>query len=324
MSSPPPLLIVVLNFRTAAITIDCLHTLAAEYKDHPEFHVALIDNASGDDSVPKIRAAIAENGWAEWITFEALDKNLGFAGGNNYVLRNAMELANPPQFFLLLNSDTLVRKGCLRYCVQVMEKQSDIGALSCMLLNRDGTVQNVCRKFPTPLRETVRAMGLPWQLPSLFSWADLEDRGWDRRSGPRDVDWIGGAFLMTRLETLQRAGLMDEGFFFYGEDCEWCFRIWKSGFRVHFDPSVETVHLGGASSDNTRMRNRSRDVHTWRARFRVQRTCYGPLSEGVVRAAYIVQFAFSTAFMKLTGRTDSPKYQNTLEGLRQLTGPLDP
>jgi hypothetical protein len=289
--------------------------------------VVLVDNASGDDSVPKIREAMRANGWdgAPWLDFRPFEKNLGFAGGNNAVLREFLASADCPPYLMLLNSDTLVRAGCLEYCLGVMDKDPKIGAMSCMLLNRDGSVQNVCRKFPTPLREGVRAMGLPWILPALFKWADLEDAGWDRKAGPRDVEWIGGAFFLARAETLRKAGVLDEEFFFYGEDCEWCHRIWKHGWRIHFDPGAETVHLGGASSDTKRMRNRTREMHTWRARFLVQRKCYGPAAEALSRSIYAAMFALRFAWLTLRGgrKRDPEKYDHLRENFAMVTGRLD-
>jgi GT2 family glycosyltransferase len=301
----PSLVVVVLNFRTPDVTIDCLLTLAAEAPQNPGMKVILVDNASGDDSVPRIEAAIRDNGWsADWLEFRPLEKNHGFAGGNNLILLEQMALEHPPQYLLLLNSDTLVRPGCIAYCTRVMDADPKIGALSCMLRNRDGTVQNICRKFPAPLVEAVRAFGLPWLAPGLFRWADLEDSGWDRTAGPRDAGWISGAFFFARTDALQESGVLDREFFFYGEDCEWCHRIWKHGWRIRFDPGAEIVHLGGASSDATRVHNRQREIYTWRARFLVQRKCYGPLAERFVRGCYLTMYALRIGFARITGRTE--------------------
>jgi len=320
----PRLTVIVLNFRTPDVTIACLRTLAPEAGANPGMRVILLDNASGDDSVPRLEAAIRENGWdGGWLEFRPMETNLGFAGGNNLVLREQMAVKDPPAYLLLLNSDTLVHPGCLAYCTKVMEADPKIGALSCMLRNRDGSVQNVCRKFPHPLRESARAFGLPWFLPPLFRWADLEDSGWDRTAGPRDVDWIGGAFFCGRTAVLREAGVLDQEFFFYGEDCEWCHRLRKHGWRIRFDPGAETVHLGGASSDSTRVRNRQRDIYTWKARFLVQRKCYGPLAERFVRGSYIAMFALRLGFARITGRGHSEKAAELREGLSMLLGPLD-
>lgn len=312
--------IVILNFRTPEVTLDCLATLAAEYALWPQFKVVLVDNCSGDDSVPRIEAAIQENNWTTWLEFRPFPKNLGFAGGNNVVLKEWLASADCPPFLLLLNSDTLVHPGCLQRSVEAIQADSGIGALSCQLLNRDGSVQNICRRFPRPDRETVRAFGLPWIFPKWFQWADLEDEKWDRRRETRDVDWISGAFFLARAETLKKAGVLDEDFFFYGEDCEWSYRVWKSGYRIRFDPRAEIVHLGGASSDATRVRNRTRDLYTWKARFLTQRKCYGPLAEWWVRGCYITVFAARAASLRIRGQGATQKYADMREGLSQLLG----
>jgi len=319
--------VIVLNFRTPEVTIDCLDTLAEEWKRWPGFHVVLIDNASGDESVPKITKAIEEAGdWDAWLEFRPFEKNLGFAGGNNVVMRECIERADPPAYVLLLNSDTLVKPNCLETSVKVMDADPKIGAMSCMLLNGDETVQNVCRKFPRPDREAFRAMGLPWLLPKLFEWADLDDLSWDRRAGPRDVEWIGGAFLLARTEALAKAGVFDEDFFFYGEDTELCFRLWKSGYRVHFDPSSETVHLGGASSNSKKMRNRTKEILTWRARFGVQKKCYGSWASFLSRAVYACVFLGRWGLSIIRGgKKKNPEFTEEMwEGFRQVTGPLEP
>ena len=302
------LTVIVLNFRTPGITIDCLRALAPEAAQNPEMRVILIDNASGDDSVAKIEQAIRKNGWnAPWLVFRPLQTNLGFAGGNNLILREQMVQTHPPKYFLLLNSDTLVSPGCMATCMAIMDADPKIGALTCMLRNRDGSVQNACRKFPTPFLASIGAFGFPWLFPRLFHWANMDDEGWDRTTGPRDVEWIGGAFFLVRTKSLQEAGILDEDFFFLGEDCEWCHRIWKNGWRIRFDPSTEIIHLGGASSDNTRLHNFTKNVHIWKARFLVQRKCYGPIAESVVRSIYLAMFALRIGLLRLTLQGHSEK-----------------
>ena len=325
MGSPCTLAAVILNFRTPEITIDCLRTLAPEAASDPGLRVILVDNASGDDSVPTIQRAIEENGWTGgWLDFRPFEKNLGFAGGNNAIFEELLASPDCPEYLLLLNSDTLVHAGCLSYCRSVMDADRKIGALSCQVFNKDGTIQNVCRKFPRPDRETARALGLPWMLPKLFGWADLEDLGWDRTSGPRDVDWVGGAFMLLRREAVREAGMLDPEFFFYGEDCELCHRLWQRGWRVRFDPGNSIVHLGGASSDGKRMRNRTKDILTWKARFRVQRMCYGAWAEHWIRGVYIFSFGLRKMLMTLAGKTGTPEFEGIREGYDQLTGPLEP
>lgn len=317
------LVIHILNFRTPGLTIDCLETLAEERKRGDEFKVCLIDNASGDDSVPTIRAALEEKGWQDWVDFEALDKNLGFAGGNNYLIRKCLEQENPPPFQLLLNSDTLVHPDCLKQSVDWMKTHPEAGAFSCMLRNQDGTVQNVCRHFPRPDRETVRALGLPYVFPKMFSWADLENPDWDRETArSREVEWVGGAFLLVRTEAVRQVGVLDDSFFFYGEDTEWCFRFRKKGWKVMFDARPEITHLGGGSSDSTRLLDKRKEILTWKARFHVQKQCYGSISAIWIRSVYIFAFGLRSLWLILKGQGHTETARSIRSGFGTLTHPL--
>ena len=318
------LAIIIINYKTPGYTIACLRTLAPEMAAWGDgAQVLLIDNASGDDSLPRIRHAIEQNGWSTWVDLIESEKNLGFAGGNNYCIRKVLEESVAPEWILLLNSDTLVDPGCLAYGRQVMQQQPNVGAFSCMLHNRDGSVQNVCRKFPRPDRETVRALGLPYFFPRLFGWADLEDMGWNREDSARAVEWIGGAFMFLRTEAVRQAGLMDESFFFYGEDIAFCHSFWKCGWTIWFDPGSSITHFGGGSSDPTRMLDQRKDILTWYARFHVQRQCYGRIAAVWLRAVYTSAFALRLAWLAVSGRRNTPIFRSIASGLHTLTHPLD-
>jgi hypothetical protein len=182
------------------------------------------------------------------------------------------------EYILLLNNDTVVHPGTIATCVQAMQADAGIGVMSCLLTNPDGSMQNAARKFPTPVRAIVSSFGLPWKLPRLFGWADIEDAGWDRLKVKRDVDWLGGAFLFIRAAILPMTGFLDENFFFGGEDVEFCHRVWKAGFRCHYDPAASITHIGGQSSgpETTLPKQQSR--------YMLQRKCYGLLAAMVLRA----------------------------------------
>jgi N-acetylglucosaminyl-diphospho-decaprenol L-rhamnosyltransferase len=110
------LAIIIINFRTPQYTLDCLASLVPERADLPGLQVVLIENASGDDSEPRLRAGLAEHGWSDWVTFLPQEKNLGFAGGNNAGFRHVLAQPDAPDFILLLNSDTLVHRGLPQDC----------------------------------------------------------------------------------------------------------------------------------------------------------------------------------------------------------------
>ena len=273
-------LVVVVNFRTPDLTVSCLRSLVGQRGEGVSLRVVVVDNASGDGSTEGIQRAVREGGWGGWVDVVETARNGGFAYGNNRGIEAGLARYRP-RYVLLLNSDTVVHSGCLRRCIEVMDGDERIGAMSCCLLNGDGSVQNVSRRFPTPARMIVSALGLPWRS-RLFAWANCDDLGWDRRIGGRDVDWLGGAFLFVRGQVLGRIGGLDERFFFYGEDIEFCHRVWRAGYRCYFDGAATTTHLGGQSSDPERLPARSRVATMWKARYLVQRLCFGRLAAWAV------------------------------------------
>jgi GT2 family glycosyltransferase len=289
------LLIAVINYRTPELTVACLRSLAPEVSAGSGIRVIVVDNASGDGSLEKLRAAIHENGWSAWAELLPSARNLGFAGGNNLAIAHG----EPAEFVLLLNSDTVVHPGCLRRCLEVMGSDPRIGAMSCRVLNADGTIQNVARKFPTPSLVTAAAFGLPWKLPSLFRWADAEDLGWDRTATARDVDWLGGAFLFVRASVFDGRVRLDDDFFFYGEDVEFCHRIHRRGFALRYDPVASIVHLGGGSSDPSRLPSGLQSLQQWRARYLVQRKCWGRTASIWLRAVDLVATALELTISAL-------------------------
>ncbi|MGA3067348.1 MAG: glycosyltransferase family 2 protein [Tepidisphaeraceae bacterium] len=298
--------IVIVNYRTPQLTLDCLTSVAAQINDVPETRVALVDNASGDSSVSFLRDAIARYGW-NWIKLVTSPVNRGFAGGTNLGLEALKQIQPQSQFILLLNSDAMLKPNVLRYVVEQMQADPTVGVMSCMLLNSDHSVQNTARRFPTPARLAAYSLGLPWHFPRAFAWADLDEPGWDRRTLARDVDWVGGAFMLIRRQTLDGLGPLDERFFFYGEDAEFCHRAWKHGWRVRYDPGAAAVHLGSASSDPTRLAARHRNAFSWQARYQLQRRCYGRLAEMFIRAVDIASFGLRYLKLRLSGRQDSPE-----------------
>ncbi len=313
----PDLLVVIVNFRTPDLTIQCLRSLAPEVASlggPARVRVIVVDNASGDDSVARLTAAI-EHEFASWCRLVVSPRNGGFAYGNN----RGIEAGGPARHTLLLNSDTIVAPGCLAHCLRVMDEDAGIGAMSCRLLNADGSVQNVCRRFPTPMRLIVSATGLTWKLPRLFAWANTEDPAWDRATTRRDVDWLGGAFLLVRGEVMGALKGLDEGFFFYGEDIEFCHRVWRLGYRCHYDPRVTTTHLGGSSSDPTRMASAARSTHHWRGRYLVLRTCHGVLAAWLVRAVDVLAYSLRALGHRLLRGAASSGYAHHRDVLRVIT-----
>ncbi len=273
------LAIVILNYRTPDLVTQCLESLVME-REGVRFVVIVVDNNSGDGSVDRIEEDIRSNQWEKWVSVIRSDSNRGFAGGNNL----GLALVKDSPYVLLLNSDTIVHSGCLARCLSVLKSRSDIGALSCRLLNSDGSIQNAARKFPDPIRTTLCATGLPYRLPKWFGWAITQDPDWDRATECRPVDWLGGAFLMVPQAVLQEIGYLDEDFFFYGEDVEFCHRVHRAGYLCWYEATVSTIHLGAGSSDVTRLPPAQRNRHRVVGRYLEQRKLYGRWAELLVRS----------------------------------------
>jgi N-acetylglucosaminyl-diphospho-decaprenol L-rhamnosyltransferase len=301
------LLIIIVNYRTPDLTLNCLASLAPQIDDVPETQVTVVDNASGDESVPYLNLAIKKNGWERWVSVLASKQNLGFAGGNNRAMDGLLDHPEAG-YVLLLNSDTIVRPGVLKHCYEKMNDDSRIGIMSCLLLNSDETVQNTARRLPTPWRMAASSFGLPWIWPKAFGWAELDDPGWDRRKESRQVEWVGGAFMFVRRKVIDKLGGLDTRFFFYGEDVEFCRRAQKHDWIIWYDPAAAVVHLGGASSDPSRLAPKDRDTMKWQARYLIQRSCYGLAAEIFLRTVDIASSSLRFLKMLFLRQNHSPEY----------------
>jgi GT2 family glycosyltransferase len=268
-SSAIDLLVVIVNFRTPRLTGQCLQSLADERRAlGRRMVVCVVDNASNDDSVTQLRQMIDQHGWSAWCQLFPLSENRGFSGGNNAALRYGPN----SEYVLLLNSDTVVHPTCLKTALACLDRSPDIGMVSARLMQPDGQVQTQARRFPTPGREALTTLGLPWRCPNLFRWAWSEDPAWDRSRVGGDVDWIGGAFMLLRRRMLRDIGLLDESFFFFGEDVELCLRAARAGWRRYYEPKAVITHYGGGSGNGTPIRLKPT---FWDARYRLQQRCFG-------------------------------------------------
>lgn len=302
------LAVVILNYRTALMTLNCLESLAPQIEQIPDARVIVVDNASNDGSAEHLRDESAARNW-HWLRIITLPTNVGFSAGNN---RGLNEIGHS-EFVLLLNSDTLVHERCLEHCMQVMRSDQTIGTMSCLLLNREGTPQVTARRFSPPVRQYVCALGLPWRIPSLFGWANPEDK-WDRRTTRRDVDWICGAFMFCRADVLKQLGGLDEDFFFYGEDYELCHRIHRAGYRIHYDPAVATTHFGGGSSQ-IRQQNLELLRHSWRGRYLIYRKIHGRVATWILRGIDLANYGGTTLIRRIIGKHESSRHSASIFSL---------
>ncbi|MBW3624944.1 MAG: glycosyltransferase [Armatimonadetes bacterium] len=199
--------------------------------------VIVVDNASSDDSV---RMAEEQFPWAQVI---ANERNVGFSAGNNVGIRAAKG-----RYLLLLNPDTVVHGDALDTLVEFADAHPDTGIVGAKLLNRDGSLQYSCRRFPTLANGFFRDTPLGRLFPKNRYNRDYLMTDWDHRS-PREVDWVSGAAMLLRRECLDGIGLLDEAFFMYCEDVDICYRAWQQDWKVRYCPDAVITHLIAQSSD---------------------------------------------------------------------------
>jgi GT2 family glycosyltransferase len=239
------LLVVVLCYRVPELTMDCLRSIAPQIRDVPRARVVVCENGTGAETVKRLREFILSNNWSDWATLQAISPNVGFTGGNNAVLRPAMKWAHPPKYFLLLNADTIVQPGALRCLYEAMERSPEIGIMGANLVGMDGRGQ-VCRfRDHTPLSEFLRGAG-----SSLVNrMVGREAFQLEPSSDAAYYEWISFAAGMIRSDVVRDVGLLDEGYFLYFDDADYCRMARKAGWRIGYCDEARIIHLEGQSNE---------------------------------------------------------------------------
>ncbi|MGE5756908.1 MAG: glycosyltransferase family 2 protein [Planctomycetaceae bacterium] len=282
---PSALLIVIVNYRTAGLTIDCLRSLQAEVGALPEARVVVVDSASGDDSVGRLATAISQHGWEGWARVQPLAHNGGFAAGNNAAIRPALRGTAPPRFVLLLNPDTIVRPGALGALVEFMESRPEVGIAGPRLEEADGTPQRSAFRFHSIWSELEGGLRLGLATRLLARWVAAPPVP----EGPGPADWVSGACLLVRREVFEAIGLLDEGYFMYYEEVDFCRRARRAGWPCWYVPQARVVHLVGQSTGIGRRTRRP--AYWFRSRRRYFLVHHGPVSTLLADLAWSLGFA---------------------------------
>ena len=235
MSSPaaagadPDLSIVIVNWNGRELVLDCLASIR-DAKLGLAAEVIAVDNASTDGSVEAIRRQFPE------VRVVALDRNIGFAGGNNRGLE-----CMRGRHALLLNSDTIVLRGALERCVAYLDDHPEVGVVGPQLLNPDRSKQNCIHNSPTVLSELFSQSLLRRLWPTRYPGRRVE------YSAPIEVEAVLGACLFARREVIEQVGPLDEEYFFQLEDTDWCHRVRAADWKVVHVPDARVIHLYGES-----------------------------------------------------------------------------
>jgi hypothetical protein len=235
--------IIIVNFRAWRLAADCLESLAGEADRLPGLRVRVVDSASGDDSVAQLSGLIARRSWT-WASVMPLTRNGGFACGNNAAVRDELRRADPPDHLMLLNPDTVAKPGAVGELSRFLEQHPRAGIAGSSLLNAQGGRESAAHRDFSPWTELDDGarLGLLTRLLARHALTlPVSDH-------PLRCDWVSGASMMVRREVFQRIGLMDEGYFLYFDEVDFCRRARLDGWEVWHVPASTVVHLEGAST----------------------------------------------------------------------------
>lgn len=236
--------IIVVNYRTADLVIDSLRSLSGQIVDLKGGQVVVVDNASGDGSVEKLGGAIDHAGWAAWANIMPMDRNGGFAFGNNAGIRAALAAPRPPDYILLLNPDTVARPAAIEALISFMDVHPEVGIAGSRLQNRGGGFDCTAHNVPSPLGELDGGARLGILSRVLHRYVVTPPM----RDLEHQCDWVSGASMVVRRQVFHEIGMLDEGYFLYFEEADFCCRAKTAGWQVWYVPQSVVLHLQGAST----------------------------------------------------------------------------
>lgn len=232
---------IIVSWNAKTFLLSCLESIVRTVHD-VKYEIIVVDNASDDGSPEAVEMHFPQ------ARVYKLENNLGFAAGNNRGIARSHG-----RWLCLINSDVELLPHCVEGLAHLMVNSPDIGLVAPRILNPDHTLQRSCRRFPSLWHSFCSALGLSAIVPNSEFFGGTLMRWWPHDI-QRDVDVVSGCFWFVCRDAFASIGGLDEDFFMYGEDIDWCRRLHTRGWRVVFAPVGEAIHYGGASSRNQPLR----------------------------------------------------------------------
>ena len=229
--------VIIVNWNTNELLLDCVGSLYSTTRN-ASFEIIVVDNASTDGSVDALRKKFPQ---VQTIVNPA---NFGFAKANNIGIRKAKG-----RYICLVNTDVKALDSVLDKMRAFMESHPEIGAIAPKTFGGDMNIQKNCREFPTLRNMLCQEFFLDRLFPTVAAFRGREMNWFDYET-VMEIEVLSGCFLMVRSEVVRQVGLLDERFFFYSEDVDWCKRIHDAGWKLVYYPEAEAIHYGGGSSAN--------------------------------------------------------------------------
>lgn len=280
----PDLSVIIVSWNVRELLRACLQSLTGA-QDNLVIEVIVVDAGSSDGSAAMVTADFP------WVRLLAQSDNVGFPRGNNLGIAQANG-----RYILLLNPDTEVEAEALSLMVAYLEQHSNVGVVGPQLLNTDGSVQSSRRRFPTLATAFFESTWLQAVAPAAvlrhYYALDLPD------DITAEVDWVKGACLMVRREVITQVGPLDEAYFMYSEELDWCRRIKLAGWRVVYLPTARVIHHEGKSSEQAIT---ARHIHFQRAKLRYFRKYHGRLVAAMLRLFLLWVYGWQLSLETMKG-----------------------
>ena len=228
---------IIVNWNTRDILMDCLNSIYKTVKDI-DFEIYVVDNNSTDGSQEAVKKEFPD------VMLIENEINTGFAYANNQALRIMQG-----RFAVLLNSDAVLKEQAIKKLLTFMIATSSAGIAGVQLLNEDSSLQNSIDNFPSTETEIFNKSILRLFFPDKYP---SKNRIYEK---PIEVDSVIGACMMIRKEAIDEVGVFDEDYFIFLEETDWCFRMYKKGWKVFHVPDAEVFHLSGHSKKKTPWRS---------------------------------------------------------------------
>jgi N-acetylglucosaminyl-diphospho-decaprenol L-rhamnosyltransferase len=238
----PTVLTVLLNFRTPEMTLQALEAVLREMQDIPG-SISVVDNDSGDGSFEMIRDAVQASGW-ERVRVVQSGRNGGYGAGNNCGIRMGLPDGSAPDFVYLLNSDAFPEPGSLPILIDYMVRHPRVGFAGGRIHGQDGVLHQSAFRFPSVLSEFEGAAA----TGPISRLLNKHIVAMPAPQTVQEVDWLAGASLMVRRETLDEIGLFDEDFFLYFEETDLCLRARRAGWTSVYVPQSRVMHIGSVTT----------------------------------------------------------------------------
>ena len=244
---------IIVNYKTPHLVIDCLESLSVESYPDIDFQVFVIDNNSDDNSYDIMSSEVIKRGWDSWVSLSTSVENGGFSFGNNVLIKKVMNQKIKTDYIWLLNPDTYIRKYAYKELVTFLNDNPKVGIAGSRLEDPDSTPQVSAFRDFTVISEML--LGFQFSLLSkLFSKWII--------AGPissiaHKTSWVSGASMMVKREVFEKIGLLDENYFLYYEEVDFCLRARRSGWECWTVPKSRVVHLEGAATGISDLRKKA-------------------------------------------------------------------